>query len=195
MSRYRRKIKICFILSIFFALILSVMIIKTSKVELNPDNSIVTTTFETEVTTENATENIIPTEPIEPEKESIPATEATKPTEPKKEPILEKPKPKPKPTKKSIGKYKLTAYCPCSECNGPWQNGITSTGVTAESNRTIAVDPKIIPYGTKVEINGKTYIAEDCGGAIKGKRIDIFFDTHKETIDFGVKYAEVYIYL
>ena len=93
----------------------------------------------------------------------------------------------------NLGEFKLTAYCPCSKCCGKWANGITSTGTTAVAGRTIAVDPAVIPYGTKVLINGVTYIAEDCGGAIKGNRIDVYFDSHREALKFGVQYADVYI--
>ena len=93
----------------------------------------------------------------------------------------------------SLGQFKLTAYCPCSKCCGKWAGGITSTGAMAKANYTIAVDPSVIPYGTKVIIDGQTYVAEDCGGAIKGNRIDIYFDTHSEALDFGVQYAEVYL--
>lgn len=92
-----------------------------------------------------------------------------------------------------LGQFKLTAYCPCSKCNGKWAGGITSTGAKAKANHTIAVDPKVIPYGTVVLINGQSYTAEDCGGAIKGNKIDIFFDTHTEASNFGVQYAEVYL--
>jgi len=86
--------------------------------------------------------------------------------------------------------FRVTAYCPCSKCCGKWANGITATGVTAQSNRTIAVDPKVIPYGSVVRMNGIDYVAEDCGGAIKGNRIDIYFDTHAEAMAFGVQYLE-----
>lgn len=86
--------------------------------------------------------------------------------------------------------YKLTAYCPCSSCCGK-TDGITSTGTRATEGRTIAVDPRKIPYGSEVVIYGHTYIAEDCGGAISNNRIDIFFDTHQEALEFGVQYAEV----
>lgn len=56
--------------------------------------------------------------------------------------------------------------------------GITATGTTAKEGRTIAVDPKVIPYGTKVYIDGWGYrIAEDCGGGIKGNHIDIYVDS------------------
>lgn len=93
----------------------------------------------------------------------------------------------------SLGQFKLTAYCPCSKCCGKWAGGITSTGVTAQANHTIAVDPTVIPYGSKVCINGQLYFAEDCGGAIKENHLDIYFDTHQEASDFGVRYAEVYL--
>jgi 3D (Asp-Asp-Asp) domain-containing protein len=54
---------------------------------------------------------------------------------------------------------------------------ITSTGTTPKWG-TIAVDPTVIPYGTKVYIPqfDKVFIAEDCGGAIKGNKIDIFMN-------------------
>lgn len=94
--------------------------------------------------------------------------------------------------KKSLGVFKITAYCPCEDCSGNWGHQ-TSIGTYATQRRTIAVDPSVIPYGTVVVINGHKYIAEDCGGAIKGNDIDIFFDSHEEAKEFGVQYAEVFI--
>ena len=94
--------------------------------------------------------------------------------------------------KKSLGRFKLTGYCACVECCGK-TDGITSTGVKAKAGRTIAVDPRIIAYGSVVIINNREYVAEDCGGAIKNKKIDIFFNTHNEALEWGVKYAEVYV--
>lgn len=93
---------------------------------------------------------------------------------------------------KSLGIFKLTAYCPCAHCSGGWGKQ-TSTGTTATAGRTIAVDPSVIPYGTEVVINGISYIAEDTGGAIKGNKIDIFFDSHEEAESQGVQYAEVFL--
>lgn len=87
--------------------------------------------------------------------------------------------------------FKITAYCPCSECNGPWSGGITSTGVIAEQGRTIAVDPRVIPYGSKVLIGGHEFVAEDCGGAIKGARIDLYLDSHTRCNSWGVRYLTV----
>ncbi|MEF2615095.1 3D domain-containing protein [Faecalibacillus faecis] len=57
---------------------------------------------------------------------------------------------------------------------------MTSTGVIAEEGKTIAVDPSIIPYGSTVLIDGKEYLAQDCGGTIKGNKIDIFSEYPKQ---------------
>ena len=57
----------------------------------------------------------------------------------------------------------------------------------AKQGRTIAVDKRKIKLGSKVQINGKTYVAEDVGGGVKGKHIDVFFKSHKQTKRFGKK--------
>lgn len=92
----------------------------------------------------------------------------------------------------SLGSFKTTAYCPCQSCSEGWGRH-TSTGAIASSNHTIAVDPRVIPYGSKVLINGIVYTAEDKGGAVKGNHIDIFFDTHGETRNYGTRNAEVFL--
>lgn len=84
-----------------------------------------------------------------------------------------------------------TAYCACEKCCGEWSDGITASGVKAKPNHTIAVDRNIIPLGTEVIINGNTYVAEDTGGAIKGNRIDIYFDSHSEALKFGRQTIEI----
>ncbi|MGN0451459.1 MAG: 3D domain-containing protein [Acutalibacteraceae bacterium] len=86
-----------------------------------------------------------------------------------------------------------TGYCPCMQCCGK-TDGITATGTQATAGRTIAVDPAVIPYGTEVVINGHTYVAEDCGGAINGYDIDIFFNTHDEALQFGRQTLTAYYY-
>ena len=60
---------------------------------------------------------------------------------------------------------------------------------------TIAVDPKVIPYGTKVYIPqfGRTFIANNTGGAIKGNKIDIFMNTKKECYNWGRRTIEIQI--
>lgn len=91
-----------------------------------------------------------------------------------------------------LGKYKLTAYCGCKKCSGKWGTR-TASGKKAKQGRTIAVDKRKIKLGSKVQINGKTYVAEDVGGGVKGKHIDIFYNTHSETRDHGVERSEVYL--
>lgn len=104
----------------------------------------------------------------------------------------------------SLGEYKITYYCPCEQCCGSWAknrpkdaegNSIvkTASGETAEAGKTIAVDPDVIPYGTEVVIDGHTYTAQDCGGAIQGNRIDIYCDSHAEALQNGVDYYEVFM--
>ncbi len=71
--------------------------------------------------------------------------------------------------------------------NDPEQgtNNITATGKEIKKSM-IAVDPKIIPLGTEVEIRGMgVFTAEDIGGKIKGNRIDIYFEDKEDAKDFG----------
>ncbi len=97
-----------------------------------------------------------------------------------------------------IGDFKITHYCVCSKCCGKSPTnptyGITATGTLATAGRTIAVDPRKIPYGSKVVIDGHTYIAEDCGGLIKGNKIDICVSSHTEAHQRGVR-NDVPVYL
>lgn len=94
------------------------------------------------------------------------------------------------PTKgKSTTTFKVTAYCACAKCCGK-SDGITASGTRATQGRTIAADPRYYPYGTKIILNGRTYIVEDCGGAIKGNRIDLYFDSHQDALNWGVRYVE-----
>lgn len=94
----------------------------------------------------------------------------------------------------SLGKFVITAYCTCRVCCGVYSGGNrTASGTVPTSNHTIAVDTSVIPFGTKVVINGQVYVAEDRGGAIKGKRIDMFFMTHKEALRWGKRTMEVYL--
>lgn len=92
----------------------------------------------------------------------------------------------------SLGVFKTTGYCPCRRCSEGWGR-TTSTGAIASAHHTIAVDPRVIPYGTQVMINGVVYTAEDKGGGVRGHHIDIFFDTHAETRQHGTQNAEVFL--
>lgn len=97
-----------------------------------------------------------------------------------------------------LGTFIVTAYCACEKCCGRWADGITSTGTKATQGRTIAVDLRVIPYGTVLYFEGHTgmiggYIAEDCGSGIKENRIDLYFESHEEALTWGVKVKDVYI--
>ena len=92
-------------------------------------------------------------------------------------------------TTASSGRYKVTAYCACVKCCGK-TNGITASGTKATANRTVAA-PSSFAFGTKIQMNGKTYVVEDRGGAIQGNRIDLYMNSHSEALAWGVKYLDV----
>lgn len=90
--------------------------------------------------------------------------------------------------------FKATAYTHTDPGCNEW----TATGTRVHIG-TVAVDPRLIPYGTKMYIvsNDGRYIygvsaAEDCGGAIKKNRIDLYFETYEDCIKFGVRNCTVY---
>ena len=94
---------------------------------------------------------------------------------------------------KKVLDVKATAYTSSS-------GAYTASGTVARVG-AIAVDPTVIPLGSRVYItsdDGTSWIygyavCEDTGGKIKGNRIDLFFNTESECINFGVKQAKVYI--
>lgn len=84
-----------------------------------------------------------------------------------------------------------TAYAPFY-CGGS-KSGKTATGIKAKKG-VVAVDPRVIPLGTKLYIPGYGYaLAADTGGAIKGRRIDLCYNTRGEVYRFGKKKVKVYI--
>ena len=84
-----------------------------------------------------------------------------------------------------------TAYT--AYCNGC--SGITATGINLRANpelKVIAVDPNVIPLGSKVWVEGYGHaIAGDTGGAIKGNRIDVFVPTKEQAYRFGRKSVKI----
>lgn len=88
-----------------------------------------------------------------------------------------------------------TAYCPCSKCCGKWANGVTATGLKAGYG-VAAVDPKVIPLGTKLYVEGYGYcIAADTGGAIKGNRIDLCYNSHSAALASGYGHTATKVYI
>jgi 3D (Asp-Asp-Asp) domain-containing protein len=97
---------------------------------------------------------------------------------------------------------KATAYSDSAEENGIW-GAVDYFGDPLKLG-TIAVDPRVIPFGTKVYITGYDFeglpigglvaTARDKGGAIKGHRIDIFVPGSREFVSgFGIQNVKVYI--
>lgn len=89
---------------------------------------------------------------------------------------------------------KASAYtATCKGCSG-----ITATGLNLKKNpsiKAIAVDPKVIPLGSKVYVEGYGYaVAADKGGRIKGNRIDVFMPSKAKAIQWGVKTVKVTVY-
>ena len=97
-------------------------------------------------------------------------------------------------TYRASEKFVATAYTHTD----PGCDFITATGTTVHIG-TVAVDPTIIPYGTRMFImaNDGSYVygistAEDCGGSIKGNRIDLYYPTYDECIQFGIRDCTIY---
>ena len=103
----------------------------------------------------------------------------------------------------SLGVYRLTAYCSCEICCNEYakdrptdKEGNTivygASGEILKAGQSVAVDPSVIPYGTHIIIDGKEYIAQDKGGKVKGKSIDVYFESHEKAGQFGVQYKEIF---
>ncbi len=91
---------------------------------------------------------------------------------------------------KEILMMEATAYAPW---DGPGTNDITAIGMKAGYG-VVAIDPTIIPFRSELFIEGYgRAIAGDTGGAIKGHRIDLGYDTIREAIVFGRRVVKVYI--
>ncbi|SDX85268.1 3D domain-containing protein [Paenibacillus sp. CF384] len=94
--------------------------------------------------------------------------------------------------KKVIKNVTLTAYSAGLASTGKGKNhpqyGITASGARVQEGRTIAVDPKVIPIGWWVYIEGIGFRrAEDTGSAVKGNKIDVYFDSESYADKFGRK--------
>ncbi len=95
--------------------------------------------------------------------------------------------------KKYLGKFYITHYCPCARCCGVGGGKVTASGTRPTAGRTVGVNPRLIPYGTQLKV-GKTrgYVAEDTGGGIGWRHLDIFCNSHQEALNAGVGYKKVW---
>lgn len=87
------------------------------------------------------------------------------------------------------GVCRITAYCSCAKCCGKWAGSPTASGSIPVEGRTVANGS--LPFGTKVTIDGHTYVVEDRG--VNGDQFDIYFDDHGEALRYGMRYTEVYL--
>lgn len=107
----------------------------------------------------------------------------------------------------------VTGYCPCGECcgwrrnwlwrpvyaSGPLKGQRKEVGVTASGRRarpgTVAADARLFPFGTIVEVPGYGFgRIEDRGGDITGNRLDLFFTSHREALEWGRRALNVKVW-
>lgn len=94
----------------------------------------------------------------------------------------------------------VTAYCPCRRCCGPKACGITASGnpVSVNGSQFVAAD-RSLAFGTMIRIpgyaGGHAVPVLDRGGAIKGRRLDVYFPTHAEALRWGRQHVVVYIWV
>lgn len=113
------------------------------------------------------------------------------------EPVEEETEEPVEPSLVSLGEFTISAYCACERCCGKWADGITAAGTEATEGRTVAVDPEVIGLGETIYFAGADglvggYVAEDTGGAIQGRRIDLYMDSHQAALEWGVQKREVF---
>lgn len=87
-----------------------------------------------------------------------------------------------------------TAYDACIQCCGK-TDGITKTGSKAKEWYTVAVDPDVIPLGTKIYVPefDRVFEAQDIGGKIRGRRMDFFLPDHNTAVTFGRRPIKAYL--
>ena len=98
----------------------------------------------------------------------------------------------PDPFKTEPELMEITAYCPCERCCGKWADGYTASGHKIQPGDKFAAAPKHIPFGTMLDIPSYGIVPVlDRGGAITVSKLDVFFPSHQEALDWGRKYLEV----
>ena len=90
------------------------------------------------------------------------------------------------------GRFTTTAYCSCRRCCRGGKNR-TKSGTIPQAGHTISADLRVFPLGTKLRINGVVYTVEDSGSGIRGNKLDIFFNSHSQALQYGKRSADVYI--
>ena len=89
-----------------------------------------------------------------------------------------------------LGTFETTAYCSCTNCSPG--NSLTYAGTVPQANHTISADLNVFPLGTKLKIGDTIYTVEDKGSGVSGNKLDIYFDTHAQALNYGRQYVDVY---
>lgn len=96
-------------------------------------------------------------------------------------------------------RMRVTAYCPCEKCCGEYSDGITACGHKIRPGDAFVAADKRYSFGTEMLIlgynNEQPVEVLDRGGAIRGDRLDVFFQSHEEALKWGVKYLDVKVRL
>ena len=96
-----------------------------------------------------------------------------------------------------VVRMRVTGYCPCSQCCGVFSDGITANNHPIQPGDRFAAADKLYPFGTEMVIPGyndsQSVQVTDRGGAIKGNRLDLFFHTHQQALEWGVQHLDVLI--
>ncbi len=94
-------------------------------------------------------------------------------------------------------RMRVTGYCPCPKCCGQSADGITANGHKIRPGETFVAADRRYPFGTEMVIpgynNGQAVKVLDRGGAIRGDKLDAFFHTHQEALEWGVQYLDVQV--
>jgi 3D (Asp-Asp-Asp) domain-containing protein len=86
-----------------------------------------------------------------------------------------------------------TGYSDHPKSTAPYDDGVSALGLPAGYG-LVAVDPQVIPLGTRLYVEGYGYgIAADVGGGINGRQIDLCFDSHQDALFFGRQWVKVHI--
>ena len=89
-----------------------------------------------------------------------------------------------------LGVFTTSGYCNCRKCSGG--HNLTYSGTVPTPGHTISADLSRFPVGTKLWIDGTVYTVEAMGSSVKGNWIDIFYGSHEEALNHGLRSQEVY---
>jgi 3D (Asp-Asp-Asp) domain-containing protein len=94
----------------------------------------------------------------------------------------------------------ITAYSPDERSCGKWADGFTASGYSVFTNggKLVAADTELLPFGSLVSIpgyhDGQPVPVLDCGGKIKGQRLDLLYPTHEIALQWGAQRLEVTVW-